>query len=787
MNEGRIMALDANTVTLIHSQTNVFDIAGCVSELVQNAIDADAKNIDIAINIPQLSVTVSDDGIGIHPFDMDKIGQHYYTSKCQSFEDLDSLSTFGFRGEALASIAAASLFSLTSRHVDYPATRTVKYYNSKRLFSGASNNKLNKHGTIVSVSNMYSNTPVRRRHLLSIPEVTHIQSIKELLVQFAVVKPDLSVFLRNCTGKILLFIGASPRQNPFTREVQILQSIFGTSLASQWDTVEAESAKISVRGVISLSAVASRSSQFIILNKRLTYIGDLFRVINKIFRSSSYARTHNIDFATKNQKNLTSSRPFAKYPAFILSISCPQTSSDICQDPSKIIYKSAYENDITFTVKALCKKFLQVHNFSLATEEKIPPIENELKRNHASSKNFLESGGDYLCHDLAFTADREIDLPIPNTGVAIYDSKKQYHKSNTRNQVINTDGNKQGEAVLSKKPRITNFLKSTKQNGEIKFLGSHNKSKPVENLGTPVFAPIEIPIPSLDTKAVNDRKGFMDSSRFFSDASSDNPSGIKIAREDLKNHEIIAQVGEKFILDKIYVGESGKRKPLLLLIDQHAADERIRVERYISDFLTNRFLEDECVKPNAKFKLSTPAKIEVTIKEAALIQYYQEPITQWGTLYKIINQKESSSPLLIITHIPSIAADRSLDFAFLKRLVIQHAYDMAEYKVSKKPVLDGTLWWTKLRSLPNALLELIISKACRSSIMFGERLEHFECEDLINKLAKCRFPFQCAHGRPSMTPLVDLSISMRQKNGTSNYREVIEEAEYQVFSSKRLF
>lgn len=109
-----------------------------------------------------------------------------------------------------------------------------------------------------------------------------------------------------------------------------------------------------------------------------------------------------------------------------------------------------------------------------------------------------------------------------------------------------------------------------------------------------------------------------------------------------------------------------------------------------------------------------------------------------------------------------------IDSRFADRLILSHAKDVMERKVSAIPVNHGKHWSVLIRNYPQALMELFQSKACRSAIKFGDKLATDEAEMLIENLSKCMFPFQCAHGRPSMVPLIDLANDQNVNNSNDS-------------------
>lgn len=110
--------LPDESVQALRSTVNIISYLACVEELVQNAIDASATKIEVQLRKQQWACRVQDNGTGIRPQDFQKLGQRYCTSKAARFVTLHETATFGFRGEALASLAESSSLEVLSRHAD---------------------------------------------------------------------------------------------------------------------------------------------------------------------------------------------------------------------------------------------------------------------------------------------------------------------------------------------------------------------------------------------------------------------------------------------------------------------------------------------------------------------------------------------------------------------------------------------------------------------------------------------------------------------------------------------
>jgi DNA mismatch repair protein MutL len=139
-----------------------------VVELVANALDADARSVVVRLDAASLSVTCEDDGLGMSPGDLEHLGLSYCTSKLRSVQELDAgLHTLGFRGEALASVAAQSVeVVVTSRATNSFETWTKAIRGGKTVQLAPSPVQLTHSGTIVCARNFLHNQPIRQREFL---------------------------------------------------------------------------------------------------------------------------------------------------------------------------------------------------------------------------------------------------------------------------------------------------------------------------------------------------------------------------------------------------------------------------------------------------------------------------------------------------------------------------------------------------------------------------------------------------------------------------------------------
>ena len=270
----------------------------------------------------------------------------------------------------------------------------------------------------------------------------------------------------------------------------------------------------------------------------------------------------------------------------------------------------------------------------------------------------------------------------------------------------------------------------------------------------------------------------------------------KLSKDGLKSAQVIAQVDKKFILvkmrmDREAVSSGENEASVLVLIDQHAADERVRVEG-----LLHELCQPPAAIPNslrsslghtsgiATTLLSKPITVQIPTREHTLFKTHAAHFADWGILYDVApprtgpSSAESSptSGITIRTLPPGIAERCRLDPKPLVQLLRAQMWkreasggvgikrastvpELASQPETASPLHTASAndWLHRIGTCPPGILDMLNSRSCRSAIMFNDELGLDDCRALVAKLAACRFPFQCAHGRPSMVPLVELS------------------------------
>lgn len=253
-----INILDESTASKIAAGEVIERPASVVKELVENALDAGAKRIDIDIKDAGRSlIRVTDDGCGMSREDAVLSLQRHATSKIRSADDLSSITTLGFRGEALPSIASVSHLTLVTRGAeDESGVRlcVVGGEVTEMEDVGA------PVGTQVSVARLFYNTPARLKFLKR--DATETRQITETVTRFLFSHPDTSFRLRVDGRETLQYGGGDLRA--------AVAATWGHETARAMQPIEAQADGVSVRGLVTGHAIhrATRSREFLYVNRR---------------------------------------------------------------------------------------------------------------------------------------------------------------------------------------------------------------------------------------------------------------------------------------------------------------------------------------------------------------------------------------------------------------------------------------------------------------------------------------------------------------------------------------
>jgi len=221
--------------------------ASVVKELLENAVDAKAKNVQVILkDAGRTLIQVIDDGIGMNPTDSKMCFEKHATSKIKSVDDLFSIQTKGFRGEAMSSIAAVAQVEVKSR--------TTNEELGTRLIIEGSEIKLNEpcptlNGTNIQVKNLFYNVPARRNFLKS--NAAELRRVIEEFLRVALSHPEIGMKLHHNGNEIHNVIGQSLRQR--------IVAIMGKNYNEKLVPIEENTTIIKVSGFIGKPEAARKT------------------------------------------------------------------------------------------------------------------------------------------------------------------------------------------------------------------------------------------------------------------------------------------------------------------------------------------------------------------------------------------------------------------------------------------------------------------------------------------------------------------------------------------------
>ena len=260
---GNIVLLDDLTINKIAAGEVIERPASVVKEMVENSIDAGAKNITVEIKNGGISlIKITDDGCGIAADDMEIAFERHATSKIRKAEDLEMVRTMGFRGEALASIAAIAKVEMISKKANEDTAHKIVVEGGKILdFSEAAR----KVGTTITVQNLFYNTPVRYKFLKK--DYTEAGYIEDAVTRIALVNKDIAIKLIS-NGKTVV------QTNGNGDLKTVIYSIYGKDIATETIEIDYNYEDTRVSGIIGKPVIArgNRANQLFFLNGR--YIKD---------------------------------------------------------------------------------------------------------------------------------------------------------------------------------------------------------------------------------------------------------------------------------------------------------------------------------------------------------------------------------------------------------------------------------------------------------------------------------------------------------------------------------
>ena len=727
---GNIVLLDDLTINKIAAGEVIERPASVVKELVENSIDAGANKITIETKNGGISyIRITDNGKGFMPDDMEIAFERHATSKIREAQDIETVKSMGFRGEALASIAAISHVELISKTESNEIGKKIEVKGGKIINfedAGCSN------GSTITVTDLFYNTPVRYKFLKK--DFTEAGYIEDTVTRIALIHPEISIKLIN-SGKVIL-------QTSGNGDMQsVIYSVYGKDVAENIIEVNYEYEDIKINGAIGKPVIArsNRANQLFFVNKR--YIKD------KILTSA----------AEQAYKGLLT---IGKYGFLVLNIDMTPQKVDVNVHPAKLevrfedenkVFKAIYhaikdsllkEDLIPDKTKIELDKQFQVQNsWKIEPQKNITNVEKQGKE--VKITKYEEPKIDILAE-----INKMQNAPIPDLSTIIGKGEELEAKNEENNKEDNiTEEAKEEKINESDKElhlpkfgelfnKFSNKKKEETQIHETKnFVAPiYNKEKDdLEETKKIHLAQLNEKLKELENLKVEpDYKDFNEMYALtFGKKIKEEPKieeeneEYKVTTQELKtaqNISIFEKLPQSEMPTYKYIGIAFSTYIIIemegemYIIDQHAAHERIMYERIKANYYNDENKDSQL--------MLLPDIINLSHKDMQIAKDNMEIFEKAGFMLE-----EFGENTIKLSGVPTVCLDLDTKELFLETLdEINTVARTAKQEIEEK---------------------FIATVACKAAVKANMALTKEEVDNLMKQLLVLKNPFTCPHGRPT--------------------------------------
>ncbi|MDK2779825.1 MAG: mismatch repair protein MutL [Trichococcus sp.] len=631
--------------------------ASVVKELVENAIDANSTQIDVFIEEAGLKkVQVTDNGDGIAADEVKLAFTRHATSKIYTQDDLFRIHSLGFRGEALPSIASVAKVSIETAVADQSGT----YLSIKGGVIGEERPNKSRKGTTIIVEDLFYNTPARLKYIRSLQ--TELSNITDIMNRIALSHPEIAFRLHHEGNQLLHTAGNGDLR-------QTIAGVYGTMTAKKMKRIENENLDFSVKGYISLpdTTRASRNYITLILNGRFIKNYALNKAIIDGYGSKLMV---------------------GRYPLAVIVLNADSLLLDVNVHPSKKEVRISKEKELGELIQSAVAAVLR-------TEERIPSGIENLKFKRPSpieSVRTEQLSVSFRSSDQELVQETEAALPVTGEN----EDFRSLETSRSNGPLHNgTAGH------------IESYTNSAKVQPPEHFPlpGEGGGSSPDSFIGQPKPDRNETAGPDLSAEPKNPDAHEEPIMKTVQKVESEAEKGPANKRPFPDLH-FFGQMHGTYLFAQ---NENG-----LYIIDQHAAQERIKYEYY----------REEIGKVSADLQgLLIPIILDYPANEFQLIQESRDVLEEMGLFLEPFGQNS-----FIVEKHPAWFTPGAEE-EILKELVEMF---LTEGDVSIKKLREATA----------------IMMSCKRSIKANHFLSDIEARQLLADLAETDNPYNCPHGRP---------------------------------------
>lgn len=763
---GKIVLLDDLTINQIAAGEVIERPASVIKELVENSIDAGAKNVTIDIKNGGISyIRVTDDGSGIMMDDMEIAFERHATSKIRKAEDLDSVKSMGFRGEALASIGAIAKVELVSKTADGEIGYSV---------SVEGGDIIDKHecgaqkGTTITIKELFFNTPVRYKFLKK--DFTESGYIEDTVTRIALANPGVAIKLIN-TGKIVIQTSGSGKIE------DVIYAIYGKEVYENILPVDYVYEDYHVTGVIGKPIISrsNRSNQLFFVNKRYIKDKTLTGAAEQGFKGLVTIGKHgflilNIDMDPKKvdvnvhptKLEVRFQEESKVFKSIYHAIKETLLKGDLVSDPVKD-YNDVTPNDMLKEIKnkdrveawGLNKSFANSMNGAEgSSNDESKSNDSTIKKpeftefksaitglDAATRTRFIDEITNAKSTDELIKKAQEFSKLANNTSEGLDENKvsensesyvaeqgTEINKELTQEHSITgqpTENDITNQAVLNGQNEETSQATANQENAD-NVINQENKAE-----NTQIVEKIE----TKEEKEARDEKSFeeMYKKLFGRDiGTAKKEYDLKMAQEatmyrtePITDNEISLFEGieKDNVMPYTFVGIAFRTYIILTMnedlyiLDQHAAHERIMFEKVKKNYYSETEKDSQL--------MLLPDVITLNNKEMGIFKDNKEMFNRAGFIVD-----EFGDNTVKLTGVPEFCLNFNTKEIFLETL----------------DEID-TVARTAKQEVENKFLATV---ACKAAVKAHMALNKEEVDSLMKQLLKLPNPFSCPHGRPTV-------------------------------------
>ena len=572
-----IQLLDENTINKIAAGEVIERPSSVVKELVENAIDAKATAITVEIKEGGISfIRVTDNGTGINGDEISMAFERHATSKIKSIEDLITVSSLGFRGEALASIAAVSQVELI--------TKTKESFNGYRyICEGGEEKSIEEigapEGTTFIVRNLFYNTPVRRKFLKT--ATTEASYVNSLIQYLSLSHPDISFrFISNNQNKL----HTSGNMNL----KDIIYNVYGRDITANLIELNAKTQDVEISGFIGKPMICrgNRSYENYYINGRYIKSGIITKAIEEGFKG--FIMPHNYPFTAIHFKINPS----------IIDVNVHPTKMELRFSKNDFIYNFVLDTIVS-----------ALRNRELAVEATLPDALNAATNDNAAKSDVIKEKVNEVKDNFVKNNTVENLVIEKKTEKNIVNENKAVQNTFTKNTAVpdETLENVNTNTVTENKSSLLPKESSVQQTLNQPVL----KKEYNERLPEPFEIRRSDDLISEDKKAYEARKQEEVKKEYGQQMSFVDDKLLD--KNAVKPYRIIGQLFETYWLiefeDKFY------------MMDQHAAHEKILYERTMKH-LKEKTMDSQMIMP--------PVILSLSMREEEILNEYMPVFSKLG-------------------------------------------------------------------------------------------------------------------------------------------------------------